>query len=285
MAETILELRNVGYDYPTGENALSGIDLEIRTGDRLALLGANASGKSTLLHILDGLVFPSAGDAQAFGQTLDEDALQDPEFRGFFRSEVGLLFQNVEAQLFCATVEEDIAFGPLQLGLSVSETRERIADSARLCDVEHLLARPSHGLSGGEKRRVALASMLAVNPSVLLFDEPTAGLDPRTEYWLLQTLDQLAAAGKTLVMATHDLGFASEFADSAVALAEDHTVAARGTAQAILSDVELLLRVNLIHTHAHKHGRVRHIHPHLHYNLGHEHEHEPPAPEHPHPHP
>jgi len=274
MSETIFELRNVGYDYPTGETALSQVNLTIRKGDRLALLGANASGKSTLIHILDGLIFPSAGDALAYGTLLNEDTLTAPEFRKFFRSEVGLLFQNVDAQLFCATVEEDIAFGPLQLGLSASETRERIMDSAVVCGVDHLLARSSHGLSGGEKRRVALASVLAVNPSVILFDEPTAGLDPRTEYWLLETLDQLVAAGKTLVMATHDLGFASEFADRAVALAEDHTIAAEGPARTILMDAELLLRVNLIHSHAHRHGRLRHIHPHLHHSLGHEHEHE-----------
>ncbi|MDO8683262.1 MAG: ABC transporter ATP-binding protein [Armatimonadota bacterium] len=273
MSEYLFELSNAEYDYPTGQKALSGIDLAIRKGERLAVLGANASGKSTLLHILDGLYFALSGTVKAFGQMLTEEGLRDLEFRRFFRSEVGLVFQNVDAQLFSASVEEDLAFGPLQLGLSDDEVRSRIEGAAHLCGVESLMSRPPHALSGGEKKRVALASVLAVNPSILLLDEPTAGLDPRTEIWLIEALDQLAAEGKTLVISTHDLGFAAAFADRAIAIAEDHTLAAQGTPEQILSDYELLLRLNLIHPNAHRHGLLQHAHPHLH-SLVHEHEHE-----------
>ena len=270
MDDIIFELHNAGFTYPSGQPALAEVGLAIRRGDRLAILGANASGKSTLLHLLDGLYFASSGGVRACGRDLDEKALNDPDFRRFFRSEVALLFQNVDAQLFCASVEEDIAFGPLQLGLSTEETRRRIAESARLCEVESLLERPPHSLSGGEKKRVALASMLAVDPSVLLLDEPSAGLDPRTEVWLIEILDALSEAGKTVVVATHDLSFAAEFCDVAAALGEDHRLAAYGPPETILADYDLLLRLNLIHSHAHRHGRLRHVHPHAH-TSGHEH--------------
>lgn len=272
MNEPVFELSCVEYEYPTGEKALAGVDLTIARGQRLAALGANASGKSTLLQILDGLCFPSNGEVKAFGKIVSEDALRDAEFRRFFRGEVGMLFQNVDAQLFSATVEEDIAFGPLQLGLSRDETRARIADVSKICGVEHLLGRPPYALSGGEKKRVALASILAVNPSVLLLDEPTAGLDPRTEVWLLDILDQLASVGKTLVIATHDLRFAADFADSVVALNEEHVIAAQGTPEEVLANYDLLLSINLIHAHTHRHGQLRHSHPHLH-SLDHGHVH------------
>jgi cobalt/nickel transport system ATP-binding protein len=272
MNEPIFQLSHVEYEYPTGERALAGIDLTIARGQRLAALGANASGKSTLLQMLDGLCLPSGGEVKAFGKILDDDILHDAGFRRFFRGEVGMLFQNVDAQLFSATVEEDIAFGPLQLGLTLDETRARITDVSRMCEVEYLLGRPPYALSGGEKKRVALASILAVNPSVLLLDEPTAGLDPRTEVWLLDILDQLASAGKTLVIATHDLRFAADFADSVVALSEDHIIAAQGSPEDVLADYDLLLSINLIHAHTHRHGQLRHSHPHLH-SLDHGHDH------------
>jgi cobalt/nickel transport system ATP-binding protein len=272
MSDVLFDLKAVCYDYPSGQTALDGIDLEIREGDHVALLGANACGKSTLLHVMDGLCFPASGEIRAFGRVLTQSTLNDHQFRQFFRSEVGLLFQNVDAQLFSALVEDDIAFAPLQLGLSERETRDRVMDCARLCGVEELLPRPPHALSGGEKKRVALASVLAANPSVLLLDEPTAGLDPRTELWLGEMLDRLAAGGKTIVMATHDLTFAAEFAGCVAAMGEDHRIAAQGTPREILSDQELLLRLNLIHSHAHKHGHLRHAHPHFH-GQGHGHAH------------
>lgn len=272
MSSLIFEINNGSYEYPTGQKALVSVNLQVAEGERLGVIGANASGKSTLLYLLGGLRFPNAGVCTAYGRELSEPALHEPEFRRFFRSEVGILFQNVDAQLFCATVEEDIAFGPLQLGLSLDETRARVDDVARLCGVENLLTRQPYALSGGEKKRVALASVLAVNPSALLLDEPTAGLDPRTEMWLAETLNMLATVGKTIIIATHDLTFAGEFATRVVAMGEDHTIAAQGTPEEILADIDLLLRLNLIHSHAHGHGTVKHAHPHLH-TLGHGHEH------------
>lgn len=242
-------------------------------GERLALLGANGSGKSTLLHLLDGLYFPQQDGVTAFGQRLTEAALERPPFGPQFRQAVGFLFQNSDAQLFCATVEEELAFGPLQLRWPKADIRRRIDDTLQLLEIAHLRDRTPQNLSGGEKKRVALASLLVVNPSVLLLDEPTAGLDPRSQSVLLDILEQLhAQTGMTLITATHDLTLLPHLADRALVLGEDHRLAADGSAHAILQDDDLLLAVNLIHAHTHRHGDIVHRHPH-HHITEHEHAH------------
>ena len=236
------------------------------------MLGANASGKSTLLQLLDGLQFPSAGVIKAFGEPLTEAVLERPDFSRRFRQRVGMMFQNSEVQLFCGTVEEELAFAPLQLRLPAEEVRRRVEDMLRLLEMAKLRDRSPQSLSGGEKKRVALGGLLTASPQVLLLDEPTAGLDPRSQQWLLELLTQLRGAGMTIVTASHDLELAAEIADRAVVLSEDHRVVADGPAREIAADLDLLLSVNLIHAHAHAHGTYRHVHPHLH-GLWHEHEH------------
>ncbi|MBI4981995.1 MAG: ABC transporter ATP-binding protein, partial [Candidatus Omnitrophica bacterium] len=176
----LFELKNIHYSYLGKFPALCGIDMDIEKGSKIGILGANGSGKSTLLQMLDGLIFPDQGSINFSGRDLSERAFQEEEFMRFFRSKVGFVFQNPEVQLFCPTVEEDIVFGPLQLGMDKIEIKKRLANLVDLLNISNLLERPPFRLSIGEKRKVAIASTLIMSPEVLILDEPTAGLDPLT---------------------------------------------------------------------------------------------------------
>lgn len=268
----VYQLDRVCFAYEGGEPALDRITLDLSRGESLALLGANACGKSTLLALLAGLQFPTSGSLSAFGEPLTEAALEHPDTAYAFRRRVGVMFQSSEVQLFCATVEEELAFAPLQLRLPPEQVRERVEDMLRLLEIEKLRDRSPQTLSGGEKKRVALGGLLTASPEVLLLDEPTAGLDPRSQQWLLELLSQLRAAGLTVVTASHDLDLAPEIADRAVILSEQHRLLAEGPVRLVIEDLDLLLEANLIHAHAHAHGSYRHVHPHLH-GAWHEHEH------------
>jgi len=272
LSESIFRVHDLSYSHPGGGTALSDVGFSVCEGERIVILGANASGKSTLLHLLDGLYFADRGGIEAFGTPLTEESVETPPFSHEFRRQVGFLFQNSDAQLFCPTVEEELAFGPLQLGLGEGEVEQRVADTLRIFEIEHLRARSPQTLSGGEKKKVALASVIACGPRVILLDEPSAGLDPRTQQWLVEFMGLLSRSGVTLITSSHDLSFAAEVADRALILSEDHRLVHDGPVRETLADLDLLLSVNLIHAHAHGHdGRV-HVHPHLHEAL-HEHGH------------
>lgn len=261
----IYDLRGVGYSYYGQFPALRSIDLKVSRGERVAIVGTNGCGKSSLLHILDGLLFPTRGEAWAYGQCLTEEKFREASFTAFFRQRVGLLFQNPDVQLFCPTVQDEIAFGPLQLDCSLGEALERSQEMMKMLGLEKIGHRSPHQLSGGEKKKVALAAMLAVNPDVLLLDEPTGGLDPRTQVWLMEVLYRLHSMGKTIITSTHDLSILEEIADRAVVMEENHTIAIQGSPGQILDDLDLLLRVNLIHEHVHRHKEVTHSHRHFHF--------------------
>ena len=270
---TLFALDHLSFAYPGRETCLADISCTIRAGERVALLGANGSGKSTLLHLLDGLYFPRTGPLTAFGQPLTETALESAPFGPQFRRDVGFLFQHSDAQLFCPSVEEEVAFAPLQLRWPKEEIRRRIDETLALLDIAHLRERAPQMLSAGEQKRVALASVLVVRPAVLLLDEPTAGLDPRSQSLLLEILDTLHEAGLTLITATHDLTLLPHLADRVLVMGEDHRLVADAPTETILADLDLLLAVNLIHAHTHRHGALTHRHPHQHI-IAHEHEHE-----------
>lgn len=272
-AGSVFAVEDLGYAYAAGLEALDNVTFDVGAGEQVAILGANGSGKSTLLALLDGLIFPTRGSVRAFDAPLSEEALRGDGFRARFRKRIGFVFQDSDAQLFNATVREEIAFGPLQLGLSEGEALARTDEIIDLLDLGQIADRPPFLLSGGEKKRVALASVLSVGPSVLLLDEPTTGLDPRSQVWLQELLWELADAGKTMVMATHDLSLAEDCAERALVLDESHRLVADGPVRRILDDTELLLRVNLIHAHAHKHEARVHAHPHRH-DYGHAHRHD-----------
>jgi cobalt/nickel transport system ATP-binding protein len=169
---------------------------------------------------------------------------------------------------------DEIAFGSLQLGCSQEEALEKSQEMMKMLGLEKIAHRSPHQISGGEKKKVALASMLAINPDVLLLDEPTGGLDPRTQVWLVEVLGELHSIGKTIITATHDLSILEEIADRAFVMEEGHTITAAGSPKEILDDFDLLLRVNLIHEHVHSHEEFLHSHKHLHF-FTHRHEHEP----------
>jgi cobalt/nickel transport system ATP-binding protein len=258
------ELTGVGLQYRGGIRALDGISLTIGRGEQVAIVGANGSGKSTLLKILDGLVFPTSGEVKSFGARLTEEALEDPAFRREFRSRVGFVFQEADVQLFCSNARDELAFGPLNLGLNAAEVERRVNDVAAQLRIEKLLDRAPYSLSGGEKKRVAIGSVLTMEPQVLLLDEPSSALDPRSQVWLLGVLDEWRREGRTAVIATHDLSAAAESADRMVVLSEDHAIVADGPPEAVLAQRDLLLAVNLIHEHAHRHDAIAHTHPHDH---------------------
>ena len=241
----VFELQDVVYRYDSAVTALDGISLNLPARACVALLGANGSGKSTLLRVLDGLYFPQAGSIKAFGEPLTEERLQDDAFAFAFRRRVGLVFQNPDVQLFSATVFDELAFGPLQLRWPKEQIRERVAEVLEMFAIAHLKDRPPHRLSGGEKKRVALASTLVLDPEVVLLDEPTAGLDPRSRGQMLDVMDGWRGGPKTVVIATHDLEMAAQIASHCTVL-QFGKVAAAGTPTAILSDEELLRKTCLI---------------------------------------
>lgn len=243
----ILRCENLKYAYLEKFAALDGVSLSVRHGETVALLGANGCGKSTLLKVLDGLVFPDSGEFHAFGELVTEDKLEDEQFNEGFRGRIGFVFQNSDTQVFSPSVREEIAFGCLQMGLDRQTARERVDDVMEMLSITGLADRAPHQLSGGQKKRVAIASVLVMNPEVLLFDEPTAALDPRTQYWLVELLHQLRDAGKTIVLATHDLETLPDLADRCVVFSEEHRVVADAPTAEVLEDHELLLKVNLVH--------------------------------------
>ncbi len=209
----MFELENVSYAYDENAPALDGVSLRVPKGSAVALVGANGSGKTTLLRLLNGLVLPTRGEYRFDGVRVDKRALKDSAFAKTFHRRVGFVFQNADAQLFCGSVDDEIAFGPRQLDLSEEECRRRVDGSLKLLGIEKLRFRPPYATSGGEKRKIAFASVLSLNPDALVMDEPLAGLDAQSQSLVVDLLKALRAANKTLVFATHNERLVEEIAD------------------------------------------------------------------------
>ncbi len=246
----VFELRNVRYVYGGRHVALDGIDLVVQAGERVALLGANGCGKSTLLKLLDGIIAPSEGEMRALGRDVARVASGKDAFR--FHRQVGLVFQDPDVQLFCATVLDDVAFGPLQLGLSKEEVGRCCAEALAQMEISHLARRAPFELSGGEKKRAAIACVLSLRPEVLLLDEPTASLDPRSKWLLINLIRKLGEQGTTIVVATHDLDIVPVLATRVVIIGEQRRILADGTPERMLGDRRLLVDANLIHEQLHE---------------------------------
>jgi cobalt/nickel transport system ATP-binding protein len=232
-----ISIESLSYTYPDGIQALNGIDLQIKATEKVAIVGANGSGKSTLLLHLNGILLPQ------HGEIVIGEMLVTPHNLMAVRNFVGLVFQNPDDQLFMPTVWEDVAFGPINQGLKGTELKIRVSEALVSVglDVTKYAERLSHNLSGGEKKRVAIAGVLAMQPQVLVFDEPSAQLDPRSRRQLIQLLQTLP---ETQLIATHDLDLVLELCDRTIILSEGKVVYDGNTKQ-VLSDREFLLAHSL----------------------------------------
>jgi cobalt/nickel transport system ATP-binding protein len=240
---------------------LADLSFSVAPGERVVLLGVNGCGKTTLLKILDGLLPPAGGILRYDGRALDGLALGEAAFRRRFRSEVAFLFQNVDAMLFNPTVADEIAFGPRQLGLP--DVDARVERNAKLFGAEAWLGRPPFELSGGEKKRVALAALLASEPKVLLLDEPTAGLDPAWSAHLVDYLDQ--RGDLTVITSTHNLSVVAELGGRVLLMPPGAgRLLYDGPPEGVVDNQELLVAGGLAHRHEHHHGGAAHAHFHVH---------------------
>lgn len=237
----VLEAEDVTFAYPDGTVALSGLTVRLREGRRIAILGANGSGKSTLFLTLNGILKPAHGRVLLAG----EPVRYDRAGLNALRSRVGLVFQDPDSQLFAASVRQDISFGPINLGLPEAEVRHRVAEAIADTQIEDLADRPTHLLSYGQKKRVAIAGVLAMDPAVIVADEPTAGLDPESTARLVHLLDRLHRAGRTVVISTHDVELALAWADE-VLLLRAGQVAAAGPPQTVFADAALIASCRLV---------------------------------------
>jgi cobalt/nickel transport system ATP-binding protein len=269
----LLELVDVHYAYGEHIPALSGVSFTVSAGERLAILGANGCGKTTLLRLLGGLIFPQKGSYRAFGREITEALLSRDPFGMFFRKEIGILFQNCDAQLFNPTVEDEVAFGPLQMNDPPEAVSRGVTEAMQTFGLRGLAGRPPFALSGGEKKKVALASVMVMDPQVLLLDEPTAGLDPRSSRTLVDLILEAQEQGKTVITATNDLHIVPEIATRILVFGEDRRILASGPPEEILTNRPILLSANLVHSHRHAHGDLWHVHEHEHPGADHVHTH------------
>lgn len=231
-----VEIQGLSFSYPSGSQALSHVNLKVQAGEAVAVVGPNGAGKSTLLLHLNGLL-QGKGSVEVFGLEVKKKNFKE------IRRRVGLVFQDPDDQLFSATVFDDVAFGPRNLGLTEEGVGHRARDALKKVGLEGFEElRPSR-LSSGEKKRASIATVLSMDPDLLVFDEPTANLDPRARRELIELMKKLRSEGKAIIIATHDVDSITGVADRVVVL--NKNVVAEGTAQEILLDVELLKRVNL----------------------------------------
>lgn len=225
----MLTINNVTVEYPDGTKAINNLSLNVKSGEKLALIGANGAGKSTLMLAIEGIL-------DSTGEIKIGDLVVNSKNIVKVRQQVGMLFQNPDDQLFMATIYDDIAFGPRNAGLDEESVKYRVEDRLKLLNIEHLKDKTALKLSGGEKRMAALATVLAMKPSVMLLDEPTAFLDPKARRNLINVLNSLP---HTMLIATHDLAFAKEICREAVVI-KDGNFFAKGNCDEILYNQELM---------------------------------------------
>jgi cobalt/nickel transport system ATP-binding protein len=214
MSHIILEARDIRYRYPQGMEAIRGISFHVRKGEKIALVGPNGAGKSTLMLMFNGMIRPDSGTILFDNEAVsyNRDSLRK------LRKRVGFVMQNPDRQIIAPTVYQDVAFGPVNLGYSESEVKEAVRSALGHVGLPGFDRRPPHLLSGGEKKRVAIAGVLAMDPDVLVFDEPTSGLDPSGSEDIMELLDELNHEGKTIIISTHDIELAYPWADRAILL-------------------------------------------------------------------
>lgn len=242
----MIDIKNVSYSYNSEFEALKNINLHIDSGEAVAFIGPNGSGKSTFMKLINGLVCVDKGKYIFDGSDITQKNLQDDFFSKSFHKKIGYVFQNSEVQLFCSNVYDEIAFGIRQMGFSEKDVQKRVEDITTLIKIEDLKYRQPYHLSGGEKKKVAIASVLVMNPEVLVFDEPMNGLDPKTKRFLKDLMVTLNTSGKTILCSTHDFDYIKGVFKRAVVFSEAHTIVRDGDYEEILNDTQFLINNNII---------------------------------------
>ena len=236
----MIEVKNLKYSYNSHYQALKGVSLKVNKGEMVSLLGKNGAGKSTLFLHLNGIYEPDEGQVFIDGEELKYDKKSLLKFR----QKVGIVFQNPDDQIFAPTVEEDVAFGPLNLGLPMEEVQDRVEDALARVGMSGFEKAAPHHLSGGQKKRVAIAGILAMKPEIMVLDEPTAGLDPQGVTNLSKLLRQLNDEGITIIISTHEVDLVPNYADKIFVLV-DGLLIGEGTPKEIFSQPEILEKANL----------------------------------------
>ena len=238
MDDVILKAENIHYSYDSDKKALKGVSLDIHEKERLVILGANGSGKSTFFLNINGVLKPERGAVYYKDRLIDKSGIKE------LRKNVGIVFQDADNQIIASSVRAEVSFGPMNLGLSREEVKKRVDDALNYMNIHHLIDRPPHYLSGGEKKRVSIADIIAMDSKIIIFDEPTASLDPKNVVIFEEALDKMSGDGKTLVISTHDIEFAYRFADRIVVLC-DGNIIADGSPIDVLDNEKVLKTANL----------------------------------------
>ncbi|MBM7557129.1 energy-coupling factor ABC transporter ATP-binding protein [Halanaerobacter jeridensis] len=241
MTEAILATKDISFNYPDGTKGLDDLSLTIPQGEKVVILGPNGAGKSTLFLHFNGILEPEQGSVFFEGQRIS----YDKQTLTNLRKKVGLIFQDPDEQLFSASVYQELSFGPLNLGLSKAKVKQRVIEAMKVTGISELEEKPTHLLSYGQKKRVAIAAVLAMKPKVIIFDEPTAWLDPQGAEEIISFLEELTANGITIVMATHDVDLAYKWADY-VYIMNQGTKIASGIPSDVFQNKSLLEKVSLV---------------------------------------
>lgn len=236
----LLETKHLKYTYPTGEKALNGVDIKIYQGERLAILGSNGAGKSTFFLNLNGVLVPEEGEILYRGMKIGCSKMDLEELR----AHTGIVFQDADTQIIAPTVEKEVSFGPMNLDIELDEVRERVEEALVKMEISEFRKRPPHYLSGGEKKRVTIADIIAMRPEIFIFDEPTAALDPLGAQMLEETLKTLTHDDVTIVISTHLVDFAWRWADRIVVF-DRGKIVAEGDPLKIFRDRRLLKETRL----------------------------------------
>ena len=241
----MIRLEDVSFKYKN-KMALNKIDINIEEGESIAIIGPNGSGKSTLLKLLNGIIFASQGKYFFDETDINEERIKDNKFSKSFHKKIGFVFQNSDTQLFCSTVFEEIAFGPIQMGLSNEDIEMRVNGCLKMLNIEKVKDEHPYNLSGGEKKRVAIASVLALNPEVLVLDEPMNGIDPKGKKFLKELLIMLNKSGKTIICATHDFEYVEGIFKRGIVFSENHNIVRDDRYENIIKDKQFLEEHNII---------------------------------------
>lgn len=241
----MIKLENISFTYKN-KLALDNVNVHIKEGESIAIIGPNGSGKSTFLKLLNAIIFPSKGKYIFDKNEINENTLKENAYLKLFHKRLGFVFQNSDAQLFCSTVFEEIAFGLIQMGLSEDEVTERTNDCLNLLNIGKLKDEHPYNLSGGEKKRVSIASVLAMNPEVITLDEPMNGIDPKGKRFLRDLLVALNKSGKTIICATHDFEYIEGIFNRAIVFSEEHKIIRDDKYENIIRDEEFLKSYNII---------------------------------------